>query len=108
MSDPTMREVVSCQSYSCTIKTASGKERNMTYKNSNKLLRKGFNGLKTGNTPAAGPCLMTSYEREGVHLVVMVIKCKSSESRWDDCAKLTLWGYNRLMALVCYFEDMDA
>ena len=34
----------------------------MIWKNTNKLLDKGFQGIKTGITDAAGPCLASSYK----------------------------------------------
>lgn len=34
-----------------------------TWKNTNKLLDKGFIGIKTGITDTAGPCLASAYKK---------------------------------------------
>ena len=34
----------------------------MKWKNTNKLLDQGFEGIKTGHTETAGPCLASSYK----------------------------------------------
>jgi len=66
-------------------------------------LKKGFNGVKTGNTPAAGPCLCTSYFKDKLHIVVVVLDSKNMENRWDDSVKLTFWAINRLEAIYEHF-----
>mmetsp|Transcript_22379 Transcript_22379/g.15944 ORF Transcript_22379/g.15944 Transcript_22379/m.15944 type:complete len:177 (-) Transcript_22379:274-804(-) len=46
--------------------------------NTNKLLHEpGYNGLKTGITLPAGPCLAASYENKGHHFVVVILNAKS-------------------------------
>jgi len=51
------------------------------WKNTNKLLDKGFIGIKTGITDNAGPCLAAAYRIKNIdastklHLIVIVIKC---------------------------------
>ena len=35
----------------------------MEWKNTNKLLDRGFDGAKTGTTDSAGPCLASSYSK---------------------------------------------
>jgi D-alanyl-D-alanine carboxypeptidase len=61
-------------------KDGHGNHKVFTWKNSNKLLKKGFNGVKTGNTPAAGPCLCTSYQREKLQVVVVVLDSKNMDN----------------------------
>ncbi len=46
--------------------------------NTNKLLEDGFEGIKTGITETAGPCLAASYQ----DLVVVVLNSKSMNERW--------------------------
>ena len=101
MSDPYMREIVGTIDYQSPegSKDGYGKPKVFNWKNSNKLLKKGFNGVKTGNTPAAGPCLCTSYQRDKLHVIVVVLDSKNMENRWDDSVKLTFWGINRLEAI---------
>ena len=33
----------------------------------------GYNGIKTGITPAAGPCLATSYQVKDIHLIIILL-----------------------------------
>jgi len=69
------------------------------------LLGKGFNGLKTGVTPAAGPCLAASFEKDSLHLLIIVMNTKTMDNRWVEVPKLTLWAINRLNKLCEYFSD---
>ena len=43
------------------------------YDNTNKLLEDGFDGIKTGITDTAGPCLAASYKE----FIVIVLNSKS-------------------------------
>lgn len=68
------------------------------------MLKKGFNGIKTGITPAAGPCMATSFARDNIHLIVIVLDCKNVQNRCDDSVKLTFWAYNRLSYILEHFK----
>ena len=61
MQDPLFRDIVGKKNYSCRVLDYSENEKTFTWRNTNKLLGKGFNGTKTGITPSAGPCLSASY-----------------------------------------------
>lgn len=61
MQDSYIREIVNKQEYECEGLDGKGRPKTFNWKNSNKLLKKGFNGIKTGVTPAAGPCMATSF-----------------------------------------------
>ena len=45
-------------------------------------------GLKTGKTPAAGNCLLTSFEYEGRILIIGVFGCPENEDRFVDTLQL--------------------
>lgn len=69
----------------------------------NKILRKpDFDGIKTGITPAAGPCLCTRFRKFDISLnmdvnfVVIVLKCNEKEDRFSDAYNLTYWAYNQV------------
>ena len=79
--------------------------REFSWTNTNKLLGKGFNGVKTGVTPAAGPCLAASFEKDSLHLVVVVMNTKTMDNRWVEVPKLTLWAINRLNKMCEYFAE---
>ena len=100
-----MREIVNKQSYECKGRDIYDEERSYEWTNTNKLLGKGFNGLKTGVTPAAGPCLAASFEKDSLHLVIVVMNTKTMDNRWVEVPKLTLWAINRLNKLCEYFAE---
>ncbi|KAL4472032.1 hypothetical protein ABPG72_007081 [Tetrahymena utriculariae] len=74
--------------------------RNASWENTNKLLLRNsyFIGIKTGNTPNAGPCLATHYQKNGIDIQVIVLKCKDSEKRWVDSQKLAEWAYQQILS----------
>ena len=61
--------------------------------------------MKTGVTPAAGPCLAASFEKDSLHLVVVVMNTKTMDNRWVEVPKLTLWAINRLNKMCEYFAE---
>ena len=64
--------------------------------NTNKLVRfyEGTTGLKTGTTSKAGSCLSASAERNGTHLIAVVMNAPTSQSRFDDAKALLGWGFS--------------
>ena len=63
--------------------------------NTNKLIRfyEGATGLKTGTTSKAGYCISATAERNGIHLVAVVLNSGSSNERFEDAKKLLNWGF---------------
>lgn len=61
--------------------------------NTNRLLWgfAGADGVKTGTTSDAGPCLVASATREGWQLLSVVL---GSSNRWDDSARLLEYGFS--------------
>lgn len=51
----------------------------MLWENTNRLLYKGYNGIKTGNTIPAGYCLASWYNNEEKNLIIIVLGCNSKE-----------------------------
>ncbi|OMJ91093.1 hypothetical protein SteCoe_6456 [Stentor coeruleus] len=74
------RIIVSTKTYTACIKSNDGEIRMKTWENTNKLLNKGFSGIKTGVTNKAGPCLCSSYE----NVIVTLLNSKSMEDRWRE------------------------
>lgn len=79
-------------------------EREFTYNdirqpNRNTLLFRDSNvdGLKTGFTEAAGYCLVTSAQRDGMRLIAVVMGTASEEARAVETQKLLTYGFR-------YFE----
>lgn len=68
------------------------------WENTNVMLQHpGFNGLKTGITEAAGPCLSASYQKEGHFFTIVLLSCKSMDARWNEIIQLVEWAKARLM-----------
>lgn len=75
-------------------------EREYTYNgirqhNRNSLLWRddSVDGLKTGYTDAAGYCLVTSAERDGMRLITVVLGTQSTETRADATQALLSYGF---------------
>lgn len=51
-------------------------------------------GLKTGQTPSAGSCLLSAFRCEDTTLIIGVFGCPDENSRFDDSLQL----FNRIMA----------
>lgn len=63
--------------------------------NTNKLVKsyKGITGLKTGTTSLAGSCISATAERDGLHLVSVVLGADTTENRFKDAAALLNYGF---------------
>jgi D-alanyl-D-alanine carboxypeptidase len=96
MKNRNFKAIVKRRKYKCVAETRYGEEKVFLWKNTNKLLSKGFNGLKTGITPSAGPCLATSIECPEFCLIIVILNSKSMEIRWAEIQKLTNWAVDRL------------
>jgi serine-type D-Ala-D-Ala carboxypeptidase (penicillin-binding protein 5/6) len=62
------------------------------YLNKNRLLTeyRGADGVKTGWTTKAGHCLVASAQRDGAHLIVVVL---AAPNRYRDAARLLNFGF---------------
>ena len=85
------KEIINKKEYICNIQTKRKENKEMIWKNTNELLDKGFNGIKTGNTPSAGPCFATNFNQNGLNLIIIILKSKSEDSRFGDAVKLSKW-----------------
>ena len=64
--------------------------------NTNKLVRfyNGTTGLKTGTTAKAGCCVSASAERDGLHLVAVVMGSDNSNDRFNTAKSMLNWGFS--------------
>ena len=87
---PKIAEVVSTKEYTVTI---NGYPKNIS--NTNELLGylNGVNGVKTGYTSKAGRCLVTSVNREGFNIIVVVLGADTKKIRTKDSIKLIEYTY---------------
>lgn len=73
----------------------AGKDHDRELYNENKLLAfyDGGNGVKTGYTEAAGPCLVAGANRGGIQLVAVVL---DSDAMWLDTSSLLDYGFQQI------------
>ncbi|CAG9324946.1 unnamed protein product [Blepharisma stoltei] len=86
-----VREIVQAESYRCKVKNG-GNRREIIWFNTNRLLKFGFSGLKTGFTPSAGPCLCCSVEKRRIKRIIVLLNSVSMESRWSEGLGLWKWS----------------
>ena len=97
MKNPQFRKYVATVQHGCTVRGAEGYQRNLVWRNTNRLLRtEGYVGIKTGTTSAAGACLVSQGERDGRSLIVVVLGASSSDARYVDSRNLYRWAWNKL------------
>lgn len=92
LDNPVIARMVATPEYA--LEQLPGRPTPLRLSNTNRLLRyfAGADGVKTGTTSAAGPCLISSATRDGHRLVAVVLKARG---RWDDSTRLLQWGYDR-------------
>jgi D-alanyl-D-alanine carboxypeptidase (penicillin-binding protein 5/6) len=94
---PLFRKIVSTPQHGTTVDSVSGYQRNVVWRNTNQLLKiEGYDGIKTGTTGSAGNCLVSTAERDGRRLIVVVLGSTSTDSRYTDTRNLFRWGWNDL------------
>lgn len=94
MQNATFRKIVSTREY--TVPLAGGIT-NRVIKTSNELLRDydWVNGIKTGSTPWAGYCLVSSATKDGLTLVSVVLGAKDENTRELESKSLLEYGFAR-------------
>lgn len=81
----TFREIVSTREYSVAIRNERyGLERRANWRNTNKLLWRGWEGVKTGTTDNAGPCLIGKMES----YLIGVFNCGGHQKRFHDASTI--------------------
>jgi serine-type D-Ala-D-Ala carboxypeptidase (penicillin-binding protein 5/6) len=96
MQNPLFRQYVSTRQHGTKVTGEGGYERNVVWKNTNKLLGiDGYLGVKTGTTTAAGACLVSWGERDGQELIVVVLGSTSSDARYVDSRNLYRWAWRQ-------------
>ena len=96
MKNDLFRTIVGTRQRGCTLQSLSGYQRNVIWKNTNRLLgTQGYFGIKTGTTDAAGACLVSYSERQDDALVVVVLGATSSSARYVDTRNLFRWAWSQ-------------
>lgn len=93
------REVCGTKFYQVK-KGTNGNKKTYKWTNTHLMLgQRGINGIKTGITPAAGPCLCTSISMDGIDLIIVIICTKTMDIRWPETWKLANWAIHRLRTI---------
>lgn len=73
-------------------------------RNTNNLVRfyQGCDGLKTGFTEEAGFCLVGTARRDGVRMITVIMKAKTSKIRSREMSKLFNYGFSQYQATPVY------
>lgn len=99
MQIPKFKELVGTKFFSVK-KNTNGNKRTYKWYNTHLMLgQRGINGIKTGVTPSAGPCLCTSISLDGIDLIVVIICTKNMDIRWPETWKLANWAMLRLRTI---------
>lgn len=96
MQNPMFSSIVKKMKYLCTGKDLIGNPKKYVWLQTNRLLNKGFNGIKTGTTNTAGLCLAASCNTQTAKLIIIVLACKGQYHRWQDVVELKDWALNKL------------
>lgn len=85
LKSPLFHRIVNTRTHEIDLRNERyGLSRRVLWKNTNRLLESGWEGVKTGTTETAGHCLMA---KRG-DLLVCVLDCDTLSRRFTDCEKL--------------------
>ena len=88
------RDYVGTRQRGCRLVGPGGRQRNVVWRNTNRLLpTTGYDGVKTGTTSAAGACLVSTGHRGEDRLFVVVLGAASSSARYIDSRNLYRWAW---------------
>jgi D-alanyl-D-alanine carboxypeptidase (penicillin-binding protein 5/6) len=89
-----LEDCANCRQHGCRLSGPGGYQRNVIWKNTNRLLEiEGYLGLKTGTTNAAGSCLISLGEYGSRKLGTVVLGASSDENRYLDTRNLMKWAW---------------
>lgn len=89
MQNPIFREIVGALHHKATASKANGTKRSIEWNNTNRLLADDrVDGIKTGTTRDAGPCLLTSANLDGRRVFAVVLDTSSTNRRYVDMRNL--------------------
>lgn len=93
MNNPIFAEIVNTKHTSVDWKDSRGNNHEQNLQNTNKLLwmLAEADGVKTGTTNEAGPCLVASATRQNQRLIAVILHDKA---RWQNSQKLLQWGFD--------------
>ncbi len=91
---PHFAEYVGSRRHEAQVTGRDGTKRTIVWKTTNRLLAvAGYTGVKTGFTKAAGSCLVSTGERDGDSLIVVVLGAPSAAAAVADSRNLYRWAW---------------
>lgn len=77
--------------------------------NTNRLVRfyNGTTGLKTGTTDKAGYCLSASAERDGLHIIAVILGAETSDDRFEGAKALLNYGFANYETVTPGFDGVE-
>ena len=99
MRNPFFGEIVRTRSYVCYVFQPNEPNiyRKVKWVNTNKLLDDGWDGVKTGVTQSAGPCMSACCRvSDSCSLIITTLNSKTTEVRWTDVLTLANWAIDSL------------
>ncbi|MGQ0634910.1 MAG: D-alanyl-D-alanine carboxypeptidase family protein [Planctomycetaceae bacterium] len=91
---PLFREIVATRRHEAEATSREGNVRKLSWKTTNRLLAiEGYDGVKTGYTRGAGSCLVSSGQRGGDEVVVVVLGAPSAGAAAADSRNLFRWAW---------------
>lgn len=93
LKDKLFSEIVNKKEFTCQLLNSERKV--LAWKSTNKLLGKGVDGVKTGQTPKAGNCLCARFVNSKFPIIITVLACKSKNARWVEVPRLADWVYSK-------------
>lgn len=105
LNNPVFADIVKLRETSVDWQDRRGKEQEKIIRNTNKLLWMfaDADGIKTGTTNEAGPCLVASATRDGQKLISVVLH---DHERWSDSMRLLQYGF-QAFDLIDYAAEGD-
>ncbi len=93
LANPVFADIVGTKETSIEWQDRNGRESDRNLRNTNRLLwmLEEADGVKTGTTGEAGPCLVSSATRGNQKLIAVVLH---DHSRWYDSMKLLKYGFD--------------
>jgi D-alanyl-D-alanine carboxypeptidase (penicillin-binding protein 5/6) len=89
---PEFGKYVQTRQRGCALVGPGEYRRNVVWKNTNRLLgTKGYLGIKTGTTSAAGACLISMSQRGDRTILLVTLGSATSATRYTDSRNLYRW-----------------
>lgn len=95
---PDITKILTIWMDSITHKTRRG-ETEFGLTNTNKMIKwyRGITGLKTGYTPEAKHCVSATAQRDGMHLIAVIMAAADGKTRFREAAQLLDYGFANYM-----------